>query len=79
MQNTMELTIPAERHMRYAPSAAASMVGQEFDLDERIAGFAGLVTRTLSADERGLWTRAKVIDAEIVDAGCSICFTIESI
>jgi hypothetical protein len=74
----MVIDIPAGRHQRFAASAAASVVGQEFDLDEQIAGIGGLIVQSLSADERGLWTRARVVDAEVVRDGNYLRLTIEA-
>lgn len=70
------LDLPAGEHSRFAPSAADSLVGQTFDLDERIAGIGGLIVHTLSADERGLWTRAQIVSAEVVRDGRFIRVTI---
>lgn len=55
------------------------MIGQEFDLDERVAGLAELITYSLSADERGLWTRARVVDAEVIRSGRAARVTVEAI
>lgn len=75
----VSLDVPAGQHERFAPSAAESMVGQEFDLDERIAGIRGLITHSLSADHRGLWTRARIVKAEVVRNGKAIRVVVEGI
>lgn len=79
MAETATIDLPADPHERFSDAAAESIVGREFDLDERIAGLTGLITRSLSADERGLWTRARVISARVVRSGAAIRVTVEGV
>jgi hypothetical protein len=79
MNYAITLDLPAPEHSIFTDAAAASLVGQEFALDERIAGVAGLVAISLSADERGLWTRARCIGAEALHGGRIVRVTVELI
>lgn len=75
----VSLHVPAGKHERFAPSAAESMIGQEFDLDEQIAGISALITYSLSADHRRLWTRARIVKADVVCDGMAIRVVVEGI
>lgn len=78
MTDLITLNLPAPSYAIYGARSAESLIGQEFYLDERIAGMVpGLIVQSLSADHRGLWTRARIVNAKVTDGGDAIRVEVE--